>query len=144
MRDLAVANGRATGYGCDEVKRSVVLTAAIGAIVVCALALSATSASAARQPTVKERTAITFSLPTWLRHEPVGCVWLDIRVSNNGRYARVVPNVLNGTKPPCLRYAANGYWILKKTATWKIVFNGSDFPLCSEGIPRDLVQCRRR
>jgi hypothetical protein len=44
---------------------------------------------------------------------------------------------------PCLRYAANGFWILEKTSRWKIVFNGSDGPPCSVGVPKDLGGCLR-
>ena len=99
------------------------------------------SAHAARPPTFNEREALTLALPAWLRRYPVGCVWLSMSVSNNRRYAIVAPAFLNATRPPCLRYASNGYWILKKSPSWRIVFNGSVMPPCSLGVPRDLTKC---
>jgi len=97
------------------------------------------SAPAAREPTFKEREALTAALPPWLQREPVGCVWLDIRVSNNGRYATAGPVYLNALHLPCLRYAANGFWILKKTTRWKIIYNGSGPSSCSLHVPKDLI-----
>ena len=79
------------------------------------------------------------ALPAYLRSEPVGCVWLDVSVSNNGKYAVAAPVYLNALRQPCVRYASNGLWILKKTNHWKVVFNGSDPPSCSLRVPRDLV-----
>jgi hypothetical protein len=116
------------------------------AIVVASLCLVVTSAAgaavAARQPTLSERAALTAALPASLRNEPVGCVWLQISVSSNPRYAKITPTFLNAERAPCLRYAADGYWIMKRTATgWKTVFNGSDFPACSLKVPRDLTRC---
>jgi hypothetical protein len=101
------------------------------------------SAEAARQPTFKEREGLTLALPAWLRRYPVGCVWLKMLVSNNGAYAIVAPAFLNATRAPCLRYASNGYWILKRVTRWKIIFSGSELPPCSMIIPRDLTRCRR-
>jgi hypothetical protein len=98
-------------------------------------------AAAARQPTLAERAAITAALPSFLRDEPVGCVWLRISVSTNPRYAKVTPVFLNAERQPCLKYAADGYWIMKRTTGWKTVFNGSDFPACSLRVPRDLTRC---
>ena len=43
---------------------------------------------------------------------------------------------------PCLRYAGDGFFILKKTGGWKVVYVGSDAPACSLRIPRDLLRCR--
>ena len=72
----------------------------------------------------------------------MNCVWLDISVSNDGRFAIVGPEFLNASRPPCVKYAANGFWLLKKTASrWKIVFTGSEGPPCSLGVPRDLAGC---
>jgi hypothetical protein len=99
------------------------------------------STDAARQATFKERETLTLALPAWLRRYPVGCVWLSMSVSNNGRYAKVTPGFLNATRPPCLQYASNGYVLLKKSTRWKIIFNGSVQPPCSLGVPRDLTPC---
>jgi hypothetical protein len=110
------------------------------ALVACvAAAVRSASADAARKPTFKEREGVTAALPAWFRRYPVGCVAVDIIVSNNGKFAQADPIFLNADRQPCLRYASNGVWILKKTKTWKIVFNGSDAPPCSLRIPRDLI-----
>ncbi len=101
------------------------------------------SAGAARQPTFKEREALTAALPAWLRRYPIGCVWLEFSVSNNGRFAEVGPGFLNARRPPCLKYASNGYWLLKKQTRWRIIFNGSDPPPCSLRVPRELSPCLR-
>ena len=96
-----------------------------------------------RAPKLGERAAITKALPASLRNVPVGCVWLDMAVSRSGRYALVTPVYLNALHLPCLRYASNGDWILKKRlAGWRIIFRGSDPPSCSLGVPRDLTRCR--
>lgn len=94
----------------------------------------------ARQPTFKERVAITNALPAWLRRYPVGCVWLEISVSSNGRYAKAGYGVVNPMKRPCSRYVSNGGWFLKKREKWKVIFNGSDPPPCSLRVPRELTQ----
>ena len=118
----------------------VALLCAIGAGVM--LAANAGPASAACKPTFKEREAITAALPAWLRRYPVGCVALDITVSKNGKYATVDPVFLNATHEPCTHFASNGIWILKKLKTWRVIFNGSEAPPCSLGVPRDLGGCR--
>lgn len=95
---------------------------------------------AERAPTPRQRAALTLALPSSIRSDPVGCVWLSIAVSNNGKYAIVAPVFLDATRMPCLRYASNGYWLLKRSPVkWVIVFNGSDPPPCSLRVPRDLV-----
>lgn len=99
------------------------------------------SALAARQPTLTEREAITAALPADFKRYPVGCVFLRIAVSNNDHYATVTPVILNGLHQPCVKYASNGYWILRKTTRWKIVFEGSVSPSCSLRVPRDLGRC---
>jgi hypothetical protein len=104
------------------------------------LVVLAPAALAARPPSFAERAAITAALPSFLQREPVGCVWLRITVSTNGKFAIAAPTYLNATTKLCRRYAANGEWILKRTTRWKVVFNGSDPPSCALGIPHDLVQ----
>lgn len=102
------------------------------------------SAEAARPPTFKEREAITAAMPAWLRRYPIGCVWLGISVSSDGTYAEAGPGFLNATRPPCLKYASNGYWLLRKrTKKWRIIFNGSDPPPCALKVPRELAPCLR-
>lgn len=112
------------------------------AVVVAALSLAA-SALAERAPTLNERAAITKGLPASLRNVPVGCVWLDISVSRSTAYSLVSPIFLNALHLPCLRYAGNGDFILRRRrGVWRVVFHGSDPPLCSLGVPRDLTVCR--
>jgi hypothetical protein len=98
-------------------------------------------ALAARQPTLTERAAITAALPADFKRYPVGCVFLRTAVSINGHYATVTPVILNGLQQPCVKYGSNGYWILRKTTRWKIVFEGSVSPPCSLRVPRDLAGC---
>jgi hypothetical protein len=112
--------------------------AATGSLILVALAL-AVDVQAARPPSGPERAAITRALPAWFRAYPVGCVWLIIRVSTNGRYALVEEGVNNPRRAPCVKYAFNGFWILKQQARqWKVIFNGSAGLPCSLGVPRDL------
>src|SRR5881398_2765957 len=86
--------------------------------VACLVGGGAAATTTARQPSFREREAITAALPGWLRRYPVGCVWLRISVSNNPRFAEVAPAFLNATQPPCIRYASNGIWILKRLTRW--------------------------
>ena len=114
----------------------------LAAVAVVALVIVA-SAVAKRPPTLNERAAITRALPASLRNVPAGCVWLDTAVSRSGVYAKVSPTYLNALHQPCVRYASNGDFILRKRrGVWRIVFHGSDVPLCSLGVPRDLTRCR--
>jgi hypothetical protein len=101
-------------------------------------------AEAARPPTFPQRVAITRALPVDVRALPAGCVVLRIQVSRNGRFATAAPRFLllaGAHSDPCLRYASNGYWILQRSSGWKVVFNGSDPPPCSLGVPPDLKRC---
>ena len=79
-----------------------------------AFVASVRAAPSANQPRFEEREVLTAALPAWLRRYPVGCVWLQMTVSSNGRYAMIGPRFLNATRSPCLQYASNGYWLLKK------------------------------
>ncbi len=118
-------------------RRAFVLLAVVAAALV-----AADPGLSKRPPKLGERAAITKALPASLRNVPVGCVWLDTAVSRNGRFALVSPVYLNALRLPCLRYASNGDWILRKrSAGWRVVFHGSDPPSCSLGVPRDLVRC---
>jgi hypothetical protein len=108
------------------------------------LVLSAT-AHAARAPSLAERAAITKALPGSLRKVPAGCVWIDIRVSSTGGWASATPRWLIGlrTSDPCLRYASDGRYLLRRAAgKWQVVFQGSDLPACRLKVPRDLSSCR--
>jgi hypothetical protein len=117
--------------------RNVVLAVLVAAVVAAPVAV------ASRAPSITERAAITRALPQSLRNTPSECVWLSTRVADNERYAVVRPVYLNATKPGsrCVRYAANGLYVLRKRATWRVVFEGSDLPSCSLGISRDLIRC---
>ncbi len=97
---------------------------------------------AARSPTLDERAAIVRALPTLVRNTPVECVWLKIRVSRNPRYALADLVYVNTNLMRCARFTADGFFVLKKSRVWRVVYVGSDFPRCSMKIPRDLVGCR--
>jgi hypothetical protein len=98
-------------------------------------------AGAARQPSLAEREAVTAALPHWVQDYPVGCVWLEMTIANAGGYAKVTPVFLNATMAPCVKYASNGYWILKKHAGWRVIYSGSELPACKLRVPRDLSKC---
>lgn len=108
--------------------------------------LIAAPALASRAPTLREREQITNSYPAYIRNAPVECVFIDIRISSrDARYALVGVQPLNALKPHsrCLRYAANGFDILKRQhGKWEGIFAGSVEPPCSLKVPRDLIQCR--
>jgi len=121
--------------GAVSRRRAVLLGAVLG-LTFAALPPVA-SAAGARQPTLKERGAITGALPARLRSYPI--VWLNIVVSRNGRFAKVVADVFDATRPPCLKYAANGFYILRKSASWRIIFSGSVSPPCALGVPPEIL-----
>lgn len=99
-------------------------------------------AVAARAPTLGEREAITLALPKYFRDAPVECIWIDIRVSRDSRYAKVGAQVLNFGRARCTQFANDGFWILRKQAgTWRRIYLGSENPPCSLRIPRDLGGC---
>ncbi len=113
-------------------------------VLVALLVVAVPSAPAARPPTLPERAAITRALPLYDRNTPAECVWFNIRVSRNPRYAEVDPVYLVATPMSrCLRYAKDGFYVLKKIRKWKIIYSGSDPPPCSMRIPRDLGECLR-
>ena len=106
-----------------------------------ALLVVALPAYAGRSPSLREREAMTAALPQSLRSIPAGCVWLNLTVANAGGYAKVAPVFLNGTKAPCLKYASNGFFILRKQTRWRVIYSGSDLPPCMLHGPRDLSRC---
>ena len=99
--------------------------------------------AAARQPKPAEVQPLLSALPAFIRTAPRKCVRFGIMVSSSGRYAKIVPVVFDATHQPCVRYASNGYWLLRKATRWKIIFNGSVPPPCSLGVPADLSKCFR-
>ena len=122
-------------------------TALVLAVLALLVAASATTAGARRAPTFNERVAVIRALPSDLRAYPAGCLQFAVAVSNNGRFALVTPEVLiprpAPSNDPCLRYAGDGFFVLKKTGAWKVVYVGSDAPACSLGVPSDLLRCSR-
>jgi hypothetical protein len=118
----------------------VLLARAVCAALV-ALGVVTPLAVAARTPTLAEREAIVHALPPFVRNAPVDCVWLKIRVSNGGRYAVVRPAYLNTGTARCARYAADGFFVLRKADRWRVIYVGSEFPPCSKRIPRGLIPC---
>jgi len=129
-----------TGAACQSSRVVGILCRSVTVIATLAMLLPV-SALAARQPTPIEREAITAALPAAFKRYPVGCVFLRTAVSNNGQYATVRPVILNGLRQPCVKYTSDGYWILRKSTRWKIVFEGSESPPCSLRVPRDLARC---
>jgi len=105
----------------------------------------ASQAGHARKPTANERAGITAGLPKRLQRDPVGCVYLPIRVSSDGRFARAGVDFLNWQHGAwCVRYTFNGPdWILRQSGSrWKVIAetSGSAPPTrCSLGIPRYLL-----
>ena len=99
---------------------------------------------AAKKPSLDERRDITRALPRSLRRTPAECVWIDIRVSNNSKWAIAEPHFLVGASPNdrCLKYAADGRYIARlQKGRWPIIFVGSDLPPFSSGVPKDLSPC---
>src|SRR4029453_11039317 len=95
----------------------------------------ASVANAARSPTLTERQQLVRALPASVRKAPVECAWLKIRVSDSRRYALVTPVYLNARNGPCVRYAADGFFILRKAAgRWRVVYVGSDPPPCAKHV----------
>ena len=101
----------------------------------------ASVAAAARRPTVPERKAILRAMPAYWRTVPKTCVSLVVRVSNNGRYAKVTPRI--STARACLPYQGNGYYLIKRVTAsrWRKIFVGSDLPPCTLRVPPDLIRC---
>jgi hypothetical protein len=136
-------------------RRSFVVVGLAVALIAFAAAAAAvfagtTSTGHARDPTIKERAGITAGLPKSLQRDPVGCIYLPIRVSSDGRFARAGVDFLNWKHGPCARYPFNGPdWILRKPGPrWKIIAYTSGSaasPRCSLGIPSYLLvkPCRR-
>jgi hypothetical protein len=118
------------------------LVRVVPALAAAVVAGAVAGSAAARPPTLTERAAVTAALPAFLRAEPVGCVWLDVALSKNGRWAKVTPTFLNAETMPCLKYAADGFFLMKHTTRWKVVFIGSDYPACELGVPKTLSRCR--
>ena len=117
---------------------------AVAALVAVAALAVPVAAWAVRAPTLTERAAITRALPGPIRKVPAGCVWFDIRMSSKAGWASVTPRWLVGPSgsDPCLRYAADGKYLLRRAkGTWRVVFDGSDLPPCTLRAPRDLGAC---
>jgi hypothetical protein len=110
-------------------------------VLLCAL-VAAGSATAARQPTTAERAAILRALPAALLKVPVTCRRIRISVARNGRFALASP--LFAPTRRCLRYASNGFYVLRRgPSRWRVVYNGSVPPPCRLGVPFDLTPCSR-
>jgi hypothetical protein len=117
------------------------VAAALGALAVAA------AAGAGRAPTHEERVAIIRALPADVRAWPVGCVSLSVTVSSHPGWAKVDADFLipipTAPREPCVKYASNGVWVLRHAKTWKVVYEASELPGCSLGIPRDLLPCAK-
>jgi hypothetical protein len=110
-------------------------------VLVCAVAvLPVAAAHASRAPTPGERAAIVRALPAYVRAIPDACVSVSVRVSDSGSHALARPRFATARR--CAPFAADGYWILRRARTWRVVFTGADPPSCSLRVPRDLTTCR--
>jgi hypothetical protein len=102
------------------------------------------ASSAADRPDARVGTAIVRAFPagtkSYWNRIPKTCHALDIRVSNNGRWATVT-SVFTPTEQ-CERWAGDGYSLLRRLpgGSWRIVFEGSDPPPCSLRVRRDLIR----
>jgi hypothetical protein len=117
----------------------------VGVAVVLA-AVAPPAGVAARQPSLGEREAITRTLPAFFRRAPVECVFVKIEVSTrNSRYALVDVQVINrrNARTGCSKYLHDGFYIVKKTEGWRVIYEGSEPPPCSLRVPGDLTTCRR-
>ena len=104
------------------------------------------SAAARRVPTVPERAEIRGAMALALSSAPPACYAAVVYVSTvDRRYAYAAPRWR--TTATCLRYASDGYLILRRTTHWRVVFNGSDAPPCTKvpkRVTQDLVRLRCR
>lgn len=111
------------------------------------LAVGLVSPAAARRPATRaERTALVRALPRAYRlgiaNAPAGCVTFVARISASGRYAEVTPRF--SSRARCVRYASDGFFLVRRIAKrWTTIYDGSDEPPCSLGVPRDLIACAR-
>jgi hypothetical protein len=66
---------------------------------------------------------------------------VDIRVSHDSRFAFVAHEFRNPHHIParCMKYASNGFWIVKAAPRWRIVYEGSEPPPCSMRIPAEIL-----
>jgi hypothetical protein len=116
-------------------------------VVVLAVVLAAVAPSSglgARQPSLGEREAITRTLPAFFRRAPVECVFVKITVSTRtSHYALVDVQVINWRtkRTGCSKYLHDGFYIVRKTKGWRVVYEGSDPPPCTLRVPRDLTPC---
>jgi len=118
---------------------------AITAALVIAAVVSA-PAAARRAPTVAERAEIRGAMALALSFAPPVCYGAVIYVSTvDRRYAYATARWKTIAK--CLPYASNGYFILRRSTHWRVVFNGSDAPPCTRvpaRVARDLIKMRCR
>ena len=102
---------------------------------------AASPASAQRDPRPLEQQALTGAMMIWASYYapdwPLACLRWRFEVSTvDGRYA-IVTNHLR-VLHRCDRWRSNGTWLLHRTPAWgwRVVFEGSDPPLCSQFPPR--------
>ena len=72
---------------------------------------------------------------------------MEIKVSTrDSHYAWLAAQPINWRikATGCINYAANGFYIVKKTDRWRIIYEGSVEPSCSLHVPADLTLCQKR
>jgi hypothetical protein len=96
------------------------------------------AADARRAPTLPERAEIRGATALALSSAPPACYTAVIYVSTLDR-SYAYASARWKTTARCLPYASNGYFILRRSTHWRVVFNGSDAPSCRK-VPRRIVQ----
>jgi hypothetical protein len=116
------------------------------AVALAIAAIVSASAEARRAPTVAERAEIRGATALALSDAPPACYTAVIHVSTvNPSYAYSTPRWKTTAK--CVQYASNGFFILRRSTHWRVVFNGSEPPSCKKvpaGVVQDLLRLKCR
>lgn len=108
------------------------------AVTLAIAAVVTTPADARRAPTVAERAEIRGATALALSDAPPACYAAVIYVATvDRRYAYATARWKATAK--CLPYASNGYFILRRSTHWRVVFSGSEPPACKK-VPGRVVQ----
>jgi hypothetical protein len=130
------AEGTVTARNTHHI-RTTLLAIGIPLVTTACWSSDPTDASTRRPPTQSERKAIVRPLRASFRNTPLNCLRFDVVAVSRG-YALAGPDVRPESR--CSRYRSNGFFILKEhDQRWEIVYNGSDPPPCSLGIPDEVI-----
>jgi hypothetical protein len=111
--------------------RAIAVALAIAAVV-------SASADARRAPTVAERAEIRGATALALSDAPPACYTAIVYVSTVKRSYAYSPARWK-TTAKCLQHASNGFFILRRSTHWRVVFNGCEPPSCKK-VPARVVQ----